>query len=228
VSTPQSPEQLARETAGSGPAGQPAQQEPTELRAAEQRAQQQPPVAEPSPFVPLIQRLQDTAGLDRVARGLGFVADRLLGSTGTRDALRGTWFGHALHPMLTDLPLGAWMCTTLLDVFGGPRARPAAQGLLAFGLVAAVPTAVTGLAEWQATEGSARRVGVAHANANTVALGLYGGSLLARRRGRHGLGVMLALGGGAVALVSGYLGGHLSIVEKVGTGDRAWYEARRR
>jgi hypothetical protein len=197
----------------------------TTLRSPERPPQEKPDTA-PSPFVPLMQRLQSAAALDRAGHALGLIADRLLGSPGTREALRGAWFGHALHPMLTDLPLGAWMCSTLLDVFGGPRSRPAAEGLLVFGLAAALPTAVTGLAEWQATEGPARRVGVAHAAANAVVLGLYGGSLVARRRGRHGLGVALGLGGGALALVSGYLGGHLSIVDKVGTGNPAWYETR--
>jgi hypothetical protein len=196
----------------------------TALQSPDRLPQEQPDNA-PSPFVPFMQRLQNAAVLDRVGNGLGLLADRLLGSADTREALRGTWFGHALHPMLTDLPLGAWMCTTLLDVFGGQRSRPAAEGLLAFGLATAVPTAVTGLAEWQATEGSTRRVGVAHASANGLVLGLYGASLLARRRGRHGLGVALGLGGGALALMSGYLGGHMTIVDKVGTGDPAWYES---
>jgi uncharacterized membrane protein len=144
----------------------------------------------------------------------------------TPDALRGTRLGHAVHPMLTDLPLGAWMRTTLVDLFGGHGPAPPLRDLLAFGLASAVPTAVTGLAEWQGTKGSARRVGVAHAGANTVALGLYGMSLLARLRDRQALGVALALGGGVVVLASGYLGGHMSFVDKVGSGDPGWSESR--
>jgi uncharacterized membrane protein len=177
-----------------------------------------------SPFVPVIRRLQEAAILQRAADKLTPAADRLVGSGRAQDVLRGTWFGHALHPMLTDLPLGAWTCTTVLDLFGGPRAWPAAEGLLAFGLAAAAPTAVTGLAEWQATRGSARRVAVAHAGLNGLAGSLYALSLVARRRHRHGLGVTLGLGGGLVALVSGYLGGHLSFVDKVGSGDPRWYQ----
>jgi hypothetical protein len=60
--------------------------------------------------------------------------------------------------------------------------------------------------------------------ANSTAWTLYGSSLLARRRNRHGLGVALGLAGGVSAIVGGYLGGHLSLVEKGGTSDRAWYE----
>ena len=32
-----------------------------------------------------------------------------------KDILSGTWLGHALHPVFTDVPLGAWSGTTLLD-----------------------------------------------------------------------------------------------------------------
>ena len=82
---------------------------------------------------------------------------------------------------------------------------------------------MTGLAEWQATRGGARRVGVAHAVANSAAWALYGSSLVSRRRGRHATGVVLGLAGGATAIVGGYLGGHLTLVDKVGTGNPDWY-----
>jgi uncharacterized membrane protein len=186
---------------------------------------QEQPEQVSSPFVPLIRGMEEAQGLDKAAERLSPLADALVRSPRVRDALRGAWLGHAVHPLLTDLPLGAWMCTTLLDVTGGPESRRAAQRLLGFGLAAAVPTVLTGLAEWQATEGPARRVGAAHANSNVVAVSLYGLSLLARRRNRHGVGVALGITGGLVTLFSGYLGGHLSFVDKVGTGDRAWYES---
>jgi hypothetical protein len=32
--------------------------------------------------------------------------------------LNGTWVGHPLHPMLTDIPIGAWTLTILLDLTG--------------------------------------------------------------------------------------------------------------
>jgi uncharacterized membrane protein len=172
-----------------------------------------------------MQRMQDSELLETAAARLGTVADAVSGHPRTGDALRGTWFGHAIHPLLTDFPLGAWTCTSLLDLFGGRRSRPVAQGLLTFGVAMATPTAVTGLAEWQTTRGTARRVGAAHAMVNSTAWALYGSSLLARRRDRHGLGVALGVAGGLSAIVGGYLGGHLSLVEKVGTGDRAWYAA---
>ena len=74
----------------------------------------------------------------------------------------------------------------------------------------AVPTALSGAADWGDTTGPARRVGLVHAAANTTALAL----LRARRGGRAcaavtARGVALGLAGATAATVGGYLGGHL-------------------
>jgi hypothetical protein len=151
--------------------------------------------------VRLTRRLEETAALDGAQRLPQAVADTLLSPPALRDALRGKWLGHALHPLLTDLPLGAWTSATLLDLAGGPNAHDDAAQLVAFGVVTALPTAVTGLAEWGSLTGPQRRVGLVHAATNTFALTLYGASLLARRRNRHRAGVLLALAGGAAATV---------------------------
>jgi uncharacterized membrane protein len=145
----------------------------------------------------------------------------VLSDAGRRAALRGAWFGHALHPLFTDFPLGSWMSASLLDLVGGRSARPASRRLIGFGLLAAVPTVATGLAEWQATTGGARRVGVVHVGVNSTATVLYASSWLSRRRGRHWTGVLLGIGGGVMATLGGYFGGHLSLVRKVGTADPA-------
>jgi hypothetical protein len=87
--------------------------------------------------------------------------------------------------MLTDFPLGTWMSTSLLDLIGGRRSRTASRRLLTFGVVAAAPTVVTGLADYLSASDRQRRVAVVHAAVNTTALALYTGSLIARRRDRH-------------------------------------------
>jgi uncharacterized membrane protein len=139
------------------------------------------------------------------------------------EVLRGAPIGHALHPLLTDFPLGAWMSASFLDLFGGRSARGPARRLIGFGLLAAIPTVASGLAEWQATGGrGARRVGVAHATVNTTATLLYGASWVVRRTGSHSKAVCLGVAGGLVATVGGYFGGHLSLVRKVGTADTAF------
>lgn len=167
--------------------------------------------------VRLTQRLEQASALDRLQRAPQALADGLLSPSWLRDALHGRWLGHALHPLLTDLPLGAWTSATILDLAGGRGTRKAAERLVAFGLVTAVPTAVTGLAEWGSLTGEQRRVGLVHATANTVALTLYTASFMARRQRRQGAGVMLALAGGAVATIGGYLGGHMTIARKIGS-----------
>lgn len=167
--------------------------------------------------VRLTQDLETTEQLDRLDPGLWPIARALVSAPPVRDALQGRWLGHALHPLLTDLPIGAWTSATVLDFIGGADARRSAERLLAVGVLGAVPTAVTGLAEWTETSGRDRRVGLVHAGANIVALGLYATSLASRRRGRHATGVALSLAGGAVAGVGGYLGSHLSLGRKVST-----------
>ncbi|NCT92693.1 (2Fe-2S)-binding protein [Cellulomonas sp. APG4] len=138
--------------------------------------------------------------------------------------LLGRPLGHALHPVLTDAPLGLWMSASALDLLAGPDARPAARRLVGLGVLSAVPTALTGAAEWSRTRDRDARVGVAHAVGNSVGLALYGASWLARRRGRHVLGATLALAGAGVAGASGYLGAHLAVARDVGSRDPAFAE----
>jgi uncharacterized membrane protein len=179
-----------------------------------------------SPFVPVIEYIEADGSLDTLADRLTPLVQPLVSSPRLRDLLRGRWLGHALHPLLTDFPLGAWTCTSLLDLFGGRRSRPAAEGLLAFGLATAVPTVLAGAAEWTATDGRERRVGLVHAGINTVALSLYTASLVTRRRHHHALAVGLGVAGGITATVGGYFGGHLTLARKVGTADPAFADAR--
>jgi uncharacterized membrane protein len=87
-----------------------------------------------------------------------------------RNVLSGTAIGHPLHPILTDLPIGAWSMATLLDILGGPASAPAADILVSVGIAAAVPTAAAGLNDWSDTEGKSRRTGLVHAAANSTAL----------------------------------------------------------
>lgn len=170
-------------------------------------------------LVSVVTRLESDGRIDGAAERLEALADGVVRSPGAADAWRGTWLGHALHPLLTDFPLGAWMSGSFLDLFGGGDARRPAQRLVGFGLLAAVPTVASGLAEWRDTAGGGRRLGVLHAAVNSTAMTLYGSSYLARRRGRHHLAVGLGVGGGLVATLGGYLGGHLSLVRKLGTAD---------
>lgn len=162
-------------------------------------------------------RLEDNASLDRLRRIYGVAAgpvDRTAGG----DLLRAGLIGHALHPLLTDVPLGCWTAASVLDVRGRREDRGASRWWVGAGLAAVVPTVLTGLAEWARAEPRAQRVGAVHGILNGLATSLYLGSFVLRPR-RHAAGVALALAGATVAGVSGYLGGHLTTARKVGSRD---------
>ena len=161
-----------------------------------------------------MQALEAAKGLDVLEAPLRRLAPSDEGSL--RSALLGTRVGHALHPFLTDLPVGFWTSSLVLDLLGGEGARQNSRRLVAAGLVAAVPTAATGLAEWTTTSRAQRRVASAHAGLNVVALVLYAASWVVRPRS-HRVGASLSSAGAAVVGLSGFLGGHLTVARKVGS-----------
>lgn len=134
-------------------------------------------------------------------------------------ALRGDWFGHALHPPLTQLPLGSWVSATVLDATGVKRMRPAATALVAVGLASAPPAAWSGVAEWRDADERSQRVGVVHAALNSGATICYATSLVLRLTGRHRRAVWMGALGGGFAAAAGYLGGHLAYARRVGSAD---------
>lgn len=128
-----------------------------------------------------------------------------------RTPLHSDTLGHSLHPALTDLTLGCWTSATLLDVVGGASSRRAATLLAGAGIGAAVPTAVAGAADWSELTGSERRIGAVHALGTDLATFFFVGSLVARLRGRPGLGTRLGVAANLVMVGAGYLGGHLAL-----------------
>lgn len=144
------------------------------------------------------------------------------GPTGTRikGILAGTWFGHPLHPALTDVPLGSWTATTVLDlaeaVTGNRKLATGADATLAIGLVAALGAAVTGLNDWHYTIDRPRRIGLAHGLLNLGAAGLYAVSLAMRAGGNRRAGRSLALAAYATGLFSAWLGGDLVFDQHLG------------
>ncbi|KGN42048.1 hypothetical protein N801_03265 [Knoellia aerolata DSM 18566] len=171
------------------------------------------------------QRLEQATALDGPRRFYGMLARPLERWSGS-ELLRSGLVGHALHPVLTDVPLGCWTAASILDLGGRPSDRQASRRLVGAGLAAVGPTAVTGLAEWARTGREAQRVGALHGALNVVATSLYLTSYVARGRRRHGLGVATALAGAAVAGASAYLGGHLTTARKVGSRDPAYASDR--
>lgn len=165
-------------------------------------------------------RLEDREDLDGAAASLGRLTP-LVSRGRWGSFLRGEWLGHALHPVLTDLPLGCWLGVNVLDLVGGPGARPAARRLTGAGLLAVPFTALSGLADWAANDDPrVGRVGTIHAAGNVVVAGAYFASWRARAAEHHAQAVTWALAGGALAVVTGYLGGHMSFGRGVGVAPR--------
>jgi nitrite reductase/ring-hydroxylating ferredoxin subunit len=136
------------------------------------------------------------------------------------DLLHGTWLGHPLHPVLTDIPVGAWSMAILFDSLAGSNdsrfAERAADTLTAIGTIAAVPTAVTGLADYQAIARPGLAPGALHGLLNTIGLLLYIASLQDRRNGRRGRGVLFSSLAYGLLLLSAWIGGDLVYNHRIG------------
>jgi nitrite reductase/ring-hydroxylating ferredoxin subunit/uncharacterized membrane protein len=143
------------------------------------------------------------------------------GRTGrqVQNALHGTWLGHPLHPALTDVPLGAWTATAVLDMMEAAGREECAAGAdisLQVGLAGAAGAALAGLTDWHVTDGSARRVGIVHGMLNLLSVGLYTASLIARKRRDRAAGRALAMAGFVVSSAAAYLGGNLVYGKQIG------------
>ena len=170
----------------------------------------------------LVHNLATTEAIDKVGKPAAAKVAEVIGHGTVKDVLSGTWTGHPLHPVMTDLPIGFWTSSFMLDLIGGKRSAAASRRLIGLGLLSAVPTAAAGLSDWSDTIGEERRIGTVHAVANVAALSLYTWSWLVRGRGRRGFGVVLGLFGATAATGGGYLGGHLVYRQGVGADRNAW------
>src|SRR4051812_1091811 len=169
--------------------------------------------------------IESVEALDPPAQAIGKVVRDAIPGGPVKDALSGTWIGHALHPLLTDIPIGTFTSAVLLDLLGGSDAEGAADKLLAIGLAATPGTLVTGWNDWADTEPAndgVRRSGLLHAAFNGSAVGLMALSLVARKRGNRGRGKAYALAGASLLGAGGWLGGHLSYAQGVGVDTTAF------
>jgi nitrite reductase/ring-hydroxylating ferredoxin subunit/uncharacterized membrane protein len=166
---------------------------------------------------PLADRLQSTLS-DAFAAA---------GPTGQQvaDVLHGRWLGHPLHPVLTDIPLGAWTAAAVLDALDELSGQNAfgrgADAAIGLGVIGALGSAITGMTDWRHTEGRARRIGLAHGLLNTGALTLYTTSLILRRFQARRAGRGAAMLGYLLANAAAYLGGHLVFGEQIGVDHTA-------
>jgi nitrite reductase/ring-hydroxylating ferredoxin subunit/uncharacterized membrane protein len=144
--------------------------------------------------------------------------------------LHGTWLGHPLHVVLTDVPIGSWTAAAVLDLLEENTGRRSigrgADTAITVGVIGAAAAAVTGLADWSKIGGGQpRRVGLVHGLLNATALACYVTSLCFRRNHSRRTGRQLALLGYIISSVSAHLGGHLVYNEKLGVDHSADFSA---
>jgi nitrite reductase/ring-hydroxylating ferredoxin subunit len=162
----------------------------------------------------VLDRLSEVSTFDKPLETARSAVNKVLRPQAVKDLLHGTWLGHPLHPVLAQVPVGTWLSAGVLDAI--PPARPAAALLIGTGVAVAVPTALSGAADWSEQDDAVRRLGAVHAVANSVALGLYVGSLVARAKGNGTLGRVLAYSGLGLAGGSAAIGGHMAYAQSSG------------
>jgi nitrite reductase/ring-hydroxylating ferredoxin subunit/uncharacterized membrane protein len=131
-----------------------------------------------------------------------------------RDLLHGTWLGHPVHPMITDIPVGAFIVAFVLDLVGQSAG---ATWAIAVGFISMLAAALAGYADYIDLEGPGKRIGSVHSTSMLLAAVLYFVSLGTRLLwwGPADLGTFTALSvwtanaGLLLVLVGGYLGGEL-------------------
>lgn len=142
-----------------------------------------------------------------------------------KNFFHGTWLGHPLHPVITDVPIGSWTVAAVLDgleLVGNDRYKSGADAAVALGIFGALGSAATGLTDWTGTTKKKRKVGLMHGLLNLAATGLYVTSLVLRRgKKSRGAAITFAMLGYGVTSVAAYLGGYLVYGEQIGVDHTA-------
>lgn len=126
-----------------------------------------------------------------------------------KDFLNGVWLGHALHPLITDVPVGVFTLAVVFDIFALEQAATVAVG---FGILAMLGAALAGWADYTDTDGKARDYGTVHQVLMVTALVLYAVSLWLRlggAAGSHATAVGISWVGYLLVAVGAYVGGEL-------------------
>jgi nitrite reductase/ring-hydroxylating ferredoxin subunit/uncharacterized membrane protein len=123
-----------------------------------------------------------------------------------KDFLNGTWLGHPIHAAITDVPIGAFTVTVVLDL---ANQRAAADIALVVGILTMLGAALAGFADYTDTDGTARTRASLHSTLMIVALVIYLVSL-AQRAGDptdRTVPVVLSIVAYLIVLASAYVGG---------------------
>lgn len=126
-----------------------------------------------------------------------------------KDFLHGTWLGHALHPVITDVPVGALTAALFLDIIGQVEG---AKWATVVGYAGMIGSALTGIADYTGTSGKVRRYATIHSLFMVVSTLSYLVSVLIRFGvigGSHQAAMAVAIVGYLFLSVGAYIGGEL-------------------
>jgi len=163
----------------------------------------------------MIRRFVNRNLLDKWGWGVGIadfytaISRFVIRPTSLRSFLHGTWYGHPLHPLLTDVPVGGLTIALILDLLGIYDGANWATLLGVGGLVLA---ALAGFVDLDETDGHARQYGGVHASLMLVALVFYLFSLAVRFGYAPGTPVqstVIAAAGYLFIVLGAYIGGDL-------------------
>jgi len=147
-----------------------------------------------------------------------------------KDLMHGTTvLGHPLHPAITDLPIGAWSVGVLADwLFVTTGRVPAVAGDLglAIGVAVAIVAAMTGYTDHHETVGHGRRAATVHGLTMTVVVVVELVSMGVRlwAPDMRTAAIVLATGAWLLAVVGGYVGGHLTFAMGTVVNHNAFFE----
>ncbi len=185
-------------------------------------------VTEPeAPPTPALERVSDT--LQDIIKGV--IGSNRRPPRRFKSLLHGVWLRHPLHPLLSDIPIGAWVITAIFDVIWliDPKVYAwAAMGAgvtAIIGIAGALGAAATGMADWSDSYGAERRTGLWHGLLNTAALLLYIISLILRLQAPSWEslpGAILGFVGVVTVAIAGYLGGEMVFGKGTGVNHAAW------
>ena len=126
-----------------------------------------------------------------------------------KDLLHGTWLGHALHPAITDVPVGALTAALFLDLIGEPDG---AKWATLVGFVGMLAAALTGIADYTGTDGKTRRYATIHSLLMFFSTTVYLFSVLIRFQilaGSHQQATIAAVVGYLLLIAGAFIGGQL-------------------
>lgn len=141
---------------------------------------------------------------------------RVLGAPGRllQDFLNGSWLGHSLHAIVTDVVVGAATAALMLDllriVFGVAGLEVAASWVVGLALLAALGALFSGLTDFKDTApGTERNVAGLHGLLNILGTLVVAVSLLERANGAYDAAFWLLLVGYLVWSIGAFIGGHV-------------------